>query len=91
MYSREIDGNVLTLGASGWTYDYTFVLYDYQTESMWYHLPGEDGLTCISGTYADRKLEEFQSTKTRWNAWKNRNPSSKFLDVNALAGSRKIE
>ena len=28
MYSRELDGTVLTLAASGWTYQSTFVLYD---------------------------------------------------------------
>lgn len=79
MYSREIDGNVLTLSASGWTYRSTFVLYDYETESMWYHLPGEDGLTGISGFYADRKLSEFESTVTRWSTWWNNHPTSKFL------------
>lgn len=86
MYSREIDGNVLTLSASGWTYDYTFVLYDYETESLWYHLPGENGLTCISGTYADRKLHEFESMRTRWSAWKAQNSWSGYLDVSSLPG-----
>ncbi len=80
MYSREIDDEILTLSASGWTYQNTFVLYDFETESIWYHLAGTDGLTCISGTYADRKLEEFTSTLTRWNDWRNTNPQSKFLD-----------
>jgi len=79
VYSRVIDGQVLTLSASGWTYDLTFVLYDHETESIWYHLEGEDGLTCISGTFADRKLEEFQSTVTRWRTWKQIEPETKFL------------
>lgn len=79
MYSREIDGQVLTLSASGWTYDLTFVLFDFETESMWYHLEGEDGLTCISGEFADRKLPEFQSTVTRWKTWKAMHEDSKFL------------
>jgi len=88
VYSREIadistsgdhDG-ILTLSASGWTYDFTFVLYDYETESLWYHLEGEDGLTCISGVHADRKLQEFPSTKTRWRNWKIDHPDTKFLD-----------
>jgi hypothetical protein len=35
VYSREIDGKTLTLSASGWTYDRLFVLYDYETESIW--------------------------------------------------------
>jgi hypothetical protein len=79
VYSREIDDRVLTLSASGWTYDFTFVLYDYETESLWYHLPGEDGLTCINGEFADRKLAEIQSSKTRWNTWKADNPDTKYL------------
>ena len=79
MYSREIDGQILTLSASGWTYRETFVLFDYETESMWYHLPGEDGLTCISGAYADRKLPELRSVATRWDRWKADFPDSKIL------------
>jgi hypothetical protein len=80
VYSREVDGKELTLSASGWTYDLTFVLFDYETESMWYHLPGDAGLTCIAGTYADRKLEEFPSVQTRWTNWFNDHPDTKFLD-----------
>jgi hypothetical protein len=68
VYSREIDGDTLTLSASGWTYDWTFVLYDYETESIWYHVDGTEGLTCVGGFYADHKLAELNSTKTRWNA-----------------------
>ena len=41
VYSRTIDGEVLTLAPSGWTYgelsfDSLFVLVDKETESMWY-------------------------------------------------------
>ncbi len=79
MYSREIEGKTLTLSASGWTYNNTFVIYDYETESLWYHLPGTDGLTCISGQYADKKLAEFNSTQTRWSTWHANNPNSKYL------------
>ena len=80
MYSREIDDEILTLSASGWTYRNTFVLFDYETESMWYHLSGTDGLTSISGVYADSVLEEFPSTLTRWFSWHDLNPTSKYLD-----------
>ena len=79
MYSRVIEGDVLTISASGWTYNSTFVLFDYETESLWYHLSGTDGLTCISGTYADKILFEYTSTQTRWNNWLIDNPTSKFL------------
>ncbi len=79
MYSREIDGQILTLSASGWVYKNTFVLFDYETESMWYHLEGDDGMTCISGHFADRKLAEFESVKIRWNEWKALRQDSKFM------------
>ena len=79
MYSRRLADSVLTLSASGWTYNETFVLYDYETESLWYHMPGTDGLTCISGPHADKKLSEFSSKQTRWNDWLIDNPTSKFL------------
>ena len=80
MYSREIDGRVLTMAASGWTYRDTFILFDLETESLWYHLQGTDGLTCISGFFADRRLGEFPSTLTRWWRWKEEHPNTQFLD-----------
>ena len=80
MYSREIDNEILTLSASGWTYRNTFVLFDYETMSLWYHLPGRDGLTCISGHYTDMVLEEFPSTLIRWDEWHKQNPQTKYLD-----------
>ncbi len=79
VYSREIDGEILTLAASGWTYRNTFVLYDFETETLWYHLNGTDGLTGIAGTYADSVLSEYPSLFTRWSTWLVDNPTSKFL------------
>lgn len=78
MYSREIDGRVLTLAASGWTYKFTFVLYDHETESLWYHLEGTEGLTCIAGVWQDRVLAEKTSTKTRWSTWFADHPGTRF-------------
>lgn len=84
VYSRVIDDQVLTLSASGWTYRNTFVLYDYETESLWYHLEGQNGLTCISGVYADRKLSEFESQRVRWNEWSSRFSGTKILDPDVI-------
>ena len=81
MYSREIDGEVLTLASSGWTYDNTFVLFDIETESMWYHLPGTKHLTGISGQYADRVLPELTSTHTRWGVWFNEHPQTSIMNT----------
>ena len=79
MYSRNTYGDILTLSASGWTYDNTFVLFDYETESLWYHLEGTVGLTCISGFYADRILQEYSSSLGRWIYWLEQHPLSWFL------------
>jgi len=78
VYSRELDGEVLTFGASGWTYEETFVLFDHQTESMWYHLRNTGGMTCIAGHYQDRFLAELASQKRRWPSWFADHPHTKY-------------
>ena len=47
VYSREIDGKIISLAASGWTYGEdafvsTFVLMDKETQSLWFPA-GEQG------------------------------------------------
>jgi len=80
--SREVLGNVLTLAASGWTYLSTFILYDFETESMWLPFCGEDcnaQLVCISGEYADRKLDVFPAVIKPWYQWRNEHLDTKIL------------
>jgi hypothetical protein len=77
VYSREIDGNILTLAPSGWTYKRTFVLYDRETGTLWY--PDEKGLLGIQGTYFKRRLPEIPSTDTRWGDWKAQHPDSQLM------------
>jgi hypothetical protein len=79
VYSREIDGKTLTISASGWTYYRLFVLYDYETESIWYHLPGASALTCVAGVYEGRTLKEVVSAYEPWNKWKQAYPDTKIL------------
>ncbi len=81
MYSREVAaGRILTLAASGWLYESTFVLYDFETKSLWYPLSGTDGLTCIGGELAEKILGEFNMTQTRWNVWIKDNRDTYLLD-----------
>ncbi len=87
MNSRRIDNKILTIRPSGWTYDTRFILYDMETESMWY--PVKDGssrwqLLCIAGEYADRKLYAFNATLADWEEWKQNNPQTKYLDEAGL-------
>jgi hypothetical protein len=79
VYSREIDSDILTLSASGWTYNETFILYDIETESLWYPLPDKPGLTCITGTHADKSLAELPTSQMRWADWLSMNPKTKYL------------
>ncbi len=79
MYSRELDGQTLTLAPSGWTYRQTFVLYDQETGTLWYPLPGTRGLTGISGPHRDRHLPEFRSKRASWQQWRQEHPQTKFM------------
>ena len=79
VYSREIDGKALTLAPSGWTYRRTFVLYDKETETLWYPLKGTRGLTGISGYYRDQVLPELDSSRTTWERWRDEHPETKFM------------
>jgi hypothetical protein len=89
VYSREIDDSILTMSASGWTYDFTFILYDYNTESMW--LPvnigqaaGEGTCGCvlwgIAGHFAGRLMPAIPTSEnTTWSLWYNSNPTTKLM------------
>ena len=81
VYSRELDGQPLTLAASGWTYANTFVLYDLETETLWYPVSRpEGGLTGIAGPLQDRVLPELESTHTSWREWHEQHPETKFME-----------
>ena len=84
MYSREIDGQTLTLAPSGWTYKRTFVLYDKETGTLWYPLPGTSGLTGISGPLADRLLPELEYERANWRQWSEKNPQTKHMKYENL-------
>ena len=77
MYSRELDGEVLTLSASGWTYNFTFVLFDYETETLWYHI-GES-LQGIGGEHAGRTLSVQAIHRERWDIWKDGHPDTLYM------------
>lgn len=83
VYSRKIKTEglykIFTLSASGWVYQTTFVLYDYESESLWYPFPDSGVLKCVNGVYADRILSTIPSETMRWSEWVQKYPESKFL------------
>jgi len=78
VYSRTLDGEVLTLAPSGWTYDNTFVLYDKQTQSLWY--PYRKGLKSIQGVHFKKWLPLIKSRDTHWKKWEKQYPASRVLE-----------
>ena len=77
VYGRELDGRVLTIRPSGWTYDDLFVLVDEETGTLWYSY--RKGLKGIQGEYFGRWLEKQPSEDTTWGCWERKNPGSKLL------------
>lgn len=84
MYSREIDGQNLTFASVGILYEDTFVLFDEETESLWYHLEGDIAMTAISGEYVGMRSAELPSGYTIWSVWKELHPESGWLDPASL-------
>jgi hypothetical protein len=80
VYSREIDGRVLTFTTSGFTYKSQHVLYDMDTGGLWFHLWDSNDLTCISGPYAGRVLRAVADQHAgSWTIWKERHSNTKYL------------
>jgi hypothetical protein len=77
VYRRQLDGRPLTLAPSGWTYDFTFVLVDEETGSLWY--PDDKGLTAIQGPLFGRRLPKMDSRDTQWGQWRTAHPNSQIL------------
>lgn len=87
MYSRSLDGRILSITPSGWTYGKQknrslFVLMDKETETLWFHREREDssGLVGIAGPLRDRFLPYLASLeRTTWGEWKRRFPDATFV------------
>ena len=83
MYSRELDDKTLTLAPSGWTHHRTFVLYDRETETLWYPMENEEGqkgLRGVAGPLQDEFLPELESEYTSWDQWKRKHPDTGFME-----------
>jgi len=78
-YTRVTDGKTLTLSASGWVYNNQSVLFDYETNSLWYRLDGTKGLTCIGGAFVGNVLAELPVVRTTWPLWLLLHPTTRVL------------
>jgi len=76
VYERMLDGEVVSLGSSGYCYESAFVLYDRRTDSLW--CPRDEGLTAITGKLVGKTLPflSVQAEKTNWGEWRRRHPTT---------------
>ena len=86
VYDRELDGHTLTFGVSGYTYSepsvwdgrQAFVLWDRDTESLWWPPKGQ----AVSGPLVDtpmRVLEEALWAQTVWKKVLEEHPAARVL------------
>lgn len=74
IYERETKVGEITLGTSGWTYDYTFLLYDHTTDSIWF--PNDEGLESIGGKLEGGTLAHLPFEQLEWGEWKAKHPDT---------------
>lgn len=79
MYSREHEGKEVHFGTSGFTMNNVFVLFDRETESVWY--PDEDGaLEAVSGQRRGDLIPAVVHPEVlKLGDWLEKHPDSKIL------------
>ena len=79
VYGREIDGEVVTFGLTGYTHGQTFLLYDRMSQSVWHpHKPGE--INAVSGKLAGKALPYLaEPTRMPLAQWREAHPDSLVL------------
>ncbi len=72
----------MTFAASGWTWHDIFILWDYETGSLWFPglgFPGgTDFLRCIAGPLQDQKVHALPYFRGLWKSWHGANPTTKM-------------
>ena len=82
MYSRNLNGQIMTMAASGWTWHDKFVMQDLETGSLWWTgvgLEGNDTMLCLSGPRQNNRTEKIESYRGSWHGWVAGHPHSKYL------------
>ena len=79
VYSREQDGKEIHFGTSGFTMKRVFVLFDRETDSIWY--PGKDGaLEAVGGARKGDSIPVLVHPEVlRLGDWLKKHPDSKIL------------
>ena len=81
VFSRVLDGRVLTFGNTSALYQSDLVMYDHQTGSYWFQVAGE----AVVGTLTHSRLGLLPSTTMSWGQWEKLFPDSRLLTGTAEA------
>jgi hypothetical protein len=74
-FRMDFRGTVTTLGVSGLLYNSDLLLYDRESESLWYQLMGQ----AVSGPRKGEKLITVPIENTTWADWENKYPQTEVL------------
>ena len=75
VFSRKLDGRLLTFGNTSALYQSDMVMYDHQTGSYWFQVGGE----AVVGAMTGARLNLLPSTTMQWGDWKRLNPETQVL------------
>ncbi len=79
MCSRQLPDRILELDTSGYTLNNTFVLYDQETDSLWYPRK-EDGLDAVSGPAQGAHLEfDSKPLVRKLGDWRREHPDTLIM------------
>jgi hypothetical protein len=86
VYSRTVQGRVLTFGVSGKLWKNALVMYDRETRTLWSHLTGE----AIEGPLVGHTLDMITAVpKVKWKEWQTAYPNTRVLSVNGQEDLRR--
>jgi len=77
VYSRDLDGQRLTLVVSGFLWEYSMVLIDAETRSLWTQVAGR----ALQGPLSGKRLTRLPATVTTWSNWKTLHPTTDVIDL----------
>lgn len=75
VYDRRLDGETLTFGNTSALYLSDMVMFDRETYSYWWQVPGE----AIVGELAGQRLTPLPSESVEWRTWRALHPETRLL------------
>lgn len=79
VYDREMDGQAVTFGVTGYTMNDIFVLYDRATGSIWYPVDREV-LQAVSGEKKGEKIEFLaKPERVTLGEWRKLHPGTRVM------------